>query len=274
LTWWWIGTGFFARQFLPENPAAPPVNILLFGMAGSSKSSLINGMYTMLGRYPVVVKEAAKAGGNTVRVSTELKRYRLAPFDQNMKPEPALMSHIRLWDTWGLETKENYAGVIFEDILNGAHDKDISIQAGETVARRSSVGTPNPEFRKHCVIFCIPASEVVEAETPMKAKTVTFMNRCSDQNVRVILAITMVDRHLKTIKRNEPLRKQTGVPELIQKGALAFNLPANRVFPVINYTEERQRLWSIDVNYFELLAAAAEVGSMENVQKEFDILDS
>jgi hypothetical protein len=51
-------------------------NILLFGVAGSTKSSFVNSCFTLLS--PKMCMEIALSGGHRNRVTTEIKSYRLS----------------------------------------------------------------------------------------------------------------------------------------------------------------------------------------------------
>ncbi len=56
------------------------LNILLFGVAGSTKSSFINSCYTLLSSIEQV--EIAQSGGSAFRVTAKLQSYRLASLER------------------------------------------------------------------------------------------------------------------------------------------------------------------------------------------------
>ena len=86
-----------------QNPSKKKADILLFGLAGSGKSSFINSAITAMNHTDTPITKAV-AGGHEKSVTTDLKSWSL-PRIKDKK-----LCNYRLWDTWGLGPK-NYQGV-------------------------------------------------------------------------------------------------------------------------------------------------------------------
>jgi len=123
-------------------------NVLLFGLAGSGKSSFINSVWTLLSPENSVSTVAAYGGG-TSHSTKQLIAYTLPN------------TRITLWDTWGL-APDTYQQSELESILSG------ELPSGWEMQRAVSDIT-NQQFlqelwsskhkrRIHSVIFFFPQS--------------------------------------------------------------------------------------------------------------------
>jgi septin family protein len=142
------------------------VNILLFGLAGATKSSFINSILTMLGREDKIVTAAA-AGGTARHQTTKLVRYEL-----NKQLEGL---HVNLFDTWGL-TNRTYQGTELERILNGELPVGWKMEdAIEDNAQKLKQFQGSMALRKiHTVIFFIPQSALSDQSQEPIRKAIGF----------------------------------------------------------------------------------------------------
>ena len=93
------------------------MNVLLFGMCGTGKSSFINTAYSAVSRG--LHLEMAKSGGSTGHVTTTYRRHRLARLAMDGRQlSVEQLSHLTLWDAWGMDGK-NYAKYELVRMLNG-----------------------------------------------------------------------------------------------------------------------------------------------------------
>jgi GTP-binding protein EngB required for normal cell division len=251
---------YFTGNFFNENKEKQTRNILLFGLAGSTKSSFINSCYTLINNK--VMKEIAKSGGHTQRVTTELKSYRLIDFEKKKT------SNYRLWDTWGIE-RNNYQNCEFEQIINGYY------QSGHKMNTRVSVADfDNKESdennNQHCVIFFIPASELDNSNGPMLQKTREYVEIATEQGISSVIALSKLDQISPSFRENSE-KENTDVKNYIAKASKIFNLQPNRIFPVLNYLHEKEKSFAIDKIISNLLYTAAEIADsyyMKNLDQD------
>ena len=106
------------KQFKP-NPSSgsPRLNILLFGLAGATKSSFVNSVLTLLNDKDTVgMVHTAVSGGGSDHVTTKLNRFDLPGTD------------IALWDCWGL-TGKTFKGNELQMILQVSEKQREDIEA-------------------------------------------------------------------------------------------------------------------------------------------------
>ena len=159
-----LSAGLFAPHM-----SEPVKNILLFGLAGSTKSSYINSCFTALGEH--VVHNIAASGGHADYVTTEYRPYRLIGGSDGQA-----QSMVRLWDTWGL-AYDNYKAVIFKSMLHGHVKSGTQMGAKLFNDFDFAPADKNVEARRiHAVIFFIPAAELDTNNSPMLQTTKKFVN--------------------------------------------------------------------------------------------------
>jgi septin family protein len=151
----------FQRVLNPKRTEATELNILLFGLAGATKSSFVNSIFTMLSKDDRIQSIAA-AGGSIKHVTGQLGRYRLGDKHEGLK--------LNLWDTWGL-TPDTFQEGELEAIIKGelppGWDKDVSIVEGKELLEKFADSRGKRAI--HAVIFFVPQS-VFDDPTLVKFK--------------------------------------------------------------------------------------------------------
>jgi len=133
-------------------------NILLFGLAGASKSSFINSAITLMSCADEIYR-GVQAGGGIRHNTTRLAKYQLEG------------TNIVLLDTWGL-TKENYTGgelrAILEGELPAGWEMGYSMDAfGAMIQEHMSTAY---QRKIHAVLFLFPQAAMKDpALKPVRA---------------------------------------------------------------------------------------------------------
>jgi len=222
-------------------------NILLFGLAGSSKSTFINSCYSLVSSVPR--QQIAKSGGHDVRVTSELQGYRLANLDTKQA------SRIFLWDVWGLE-QDNYQGAEFEAVLQGKLERGWKM--AKPVAMDDLLKPINEDHKQHCVIFFVPVGELVNKQSAMMKKTKDFCHMAIKLDVPFVVALTKVDTVVPAFRDNPDPNLQE-VAQLVQQATKYFNVAENQVFPLINYWKETEKRFKLDRVIYRILFQAFKV---------------
>jgi len=231
-------------------------NILLFGLAGSSKSTFINSCYSLVCSTPR--QQIAKSGGHDIRVTAELQGYRLANLDKKQA------SKIFLWDVWGLE-QGNYEGAEFEAILQGKLARGWKMAA--PLSMDDLLKPVNDDYKQHCVIFFVPVGELVNKASSMMKKTKDFCQKAIKMDVPFIVAITKIDTVVPAFRDN-PNPNMQEVTQLVRQAAIFFNVGENQVFPLINYWKETEKKFELDQVIYRILNQAVKVAGDRNLSPE------
>jgi predicted GTPase len=242
----------FCGDFFRENETADR-NILLFGLAGSTKSSFINSCYSLLGHE--MQPELAQSGGSETRTTTEFRSYRLVDVGRENP------TRYRLWDTWGLESA-NYKNFEFQKILHGLMDNRTPMpksRLGNPVASPNNNNSGNDNAKPHCIIFFIPAGELDSTSSDdLLSKTLEYVEMATAAGVSCVVAVTKIDT-ISEAFRTKPAAKNPEVESKINTAALRFHVGSNRVFPLVNYHLESTKSFEIDRVVWKLLNAATKV---------------
>jgi predicted GTPase len=245
---WIMEMSDFAGSLYPKNRDDAVRNILLFGLAGSTKSSFINSAYSMLSQE--VMLDIAQSGGHDERVTTELTSYKLA----NLTNEKT--TQYRLWDTWGLETK-NYESCEFQNIIRGqASDGWKMVEVNRKRLGDLAQIPVKQNNIQHCVIFFIPMAELDTEGSELLNKTREFMQKATSHGVSSLLVITKVDTLVPAFKDNPSIQSEV-VKSKIKKAELLFSLPPQRIFPLVNYHKDTKKNIEIDRLVLSILSIAA-----------------
>jgi len=231
------------------------LNLLLFGMAGSSKSSFINSCFSLLS-YELIT-QLAPSGGSTERVTRCLKPYRLTS-DIHTPSETGLK--LAVYDTWGLESNVDlYAEGQFELILNGQLPAEWKMGASVTGAELQQ---GNEDKAIHCLIVFVPAGEL--ASPPggkasfMVSKTKEFCATATKMKVPFLVLLTKVDQLLPAFRQN-PFNTYPEIEKMKIQAATQFGIAQNQVHPLINYYGETSKVFVIDRQIYKIIEIAINI---------------
>jgi len=266
----------FTQKLYREGKIAPK-NILIFGLAGSTKSSFINSCYTLLGSSDEIQREVALSGGSDVRVTTDLKSYRLC--DMNTMA----VTLYRIWDTWGLE-RENYASCEFEAIIQGRVSKNVTMDAPISRLGEYHSLPVQADCVKNCIIFFIPAAELDVEDSDLLLKTKEFMHTATKCKTSSVLVITKMDTVVPTF-RDLPNAKDAQVENRVRQAVNIFKIEQSRIFPLVNYQKETTKQFELDKLILKILLTAVSIADIHSAKdknslkgdeqkKLFDILNS
>ena len=238
---------FSARVF--ETPATNNAkrNLLVFGLAGSGKSAFINSCLTLLASVSNTPKTIAVAGGDDVRVTTELKSWRLADVDIKQ------FSEYRMWDTWGIESgtgpqRQNlYANQQFEEIIAGQKASGWTLAQAERDNYREfenyRPGQVNPELQQLCVVFFLPAANIDIVDDPMTNKLKEFVVKATKRGVPSVVVLSKMDLVVPDFANGIVT---PAVKTYVDNAAKTFSLPSFRVLPLVSYHSQSNRTFAID----------------------------
>eukprot|EP01121_Diplochlamys_sp_Union-15-3_P000805 TRINITY_DN1066_c0_g1_i8.p1 TRINITY_DN1066_c0_g1~~TRINITY_DN1066_c0_g1_i8.p1 ORF type:complete len:361 (+),score=68.03 TRINITY_DN1066_c0_g1_i8:34-1116(+) len=241
-------------EFKSSNPKTPTLNILLFGIAGATKSSFLNSVYTLLEKDQTRIVNKAAAGGGASHVTTKIGRYEITP-------------NVRILDTWGLSTK-NYDENELLAILDGKRPVNWSMNSKPLSADQIKKLEETAHLRKiHGVLFFVPQAVISD---PQQATYRTLLQRnfqtITSMNMNPLLVVTKVDELCGI--RNDLSKQYPQVAEITKRSATCLNIASNRVMYNLNYINEKQRAFNIDkLNYMilrEVLQRAVDFCSLDD----------
>eukprot|EP01087_Luapelamoeba_hula_P015406 TRINITY_DN45_c0_g1_i1.p1 TRINITY_DN45_c0_g1~~TRINITY_DN45_c0_g1_i1.p1 ORF type:complete len:420 (+),score=73.50 TRINITY_DN45_c0_g1_i1:41-1261(+) len=239
------------NQLRPYHQSAPHYNIVLFGIAGASKSSFMNSILALLSTENQLVHRAAVGGGE------HHNSRKLAKFDLDDGIP------VTLWDTWGL-TPTTYTSGDLQLLLDGdlpsGWDMDFVYDQFREQLERNA-GTKDSRAQ-HAVLFFIPHSSLDKQDETDLIKS-TF-----DQvkHLNPILLLTRADEVDGSI-RAAPHKPSADIIELKNQASRVLNIPFNRIFTTINYTTEKHKTFPIDRNTYEILETAIGIAEQNYINK-------
>lgn len=221
-------------------------NILVFGIAGATKTSFINAAKTLLAD-DGTVKHELRAGGSVAHNTKELVK---VPLDG---------TSVALWDTWGL-TNRNYTGEELQCFLNGdlpsGWNMDLRL-VDQMEALRFGAAT-RWKRRMHSVLFFMPQAALMDANLEQQRELIRQNFQCiSDHGMNPILVVSLVDELDKSI-RNDPSSPSKMITDVMDRASLELNIPRNRIKFCLNYTNETKPNAKIGRNTLEILALAVQ----------------
>jgi len=232
----------FLKDFIePEKPPIPEIpfyNILLFGVAGSGKSSFVNSVLTTVG---TVVSSVAAVGGGTTHVTRDITRFKLSQM-------PGLESVIlNFFDIWGLD-KDNFQHKMLLDVLNGTLPEGYQMKerTRNTEELEQSLWKRN-ERRIHCVLTFMPAG-ILQSKPIVTALKANLQICVSDYRIVPILVVTRAS----TVGGQE---EQNAMKKAI---GMEFSLPEANIYMMDNYTTEKEKSMRVDKMVLDILVKAVE----------------
>lgn len=252
LLWRW-----FTREFYEGNRV---YNGVLFGPAGTTKSSFINSCYSMLsGTWQ---PEIALSGGGSVHVTKSFRSYRLGDIELG-KP-----ANIRLWDTVGLarDNEKSYLNFQFDRLLDGAPLDGFEYQR-ESKWEDSS---KKKELEVHVVIFFLNAPELDSSNSSWIEKIKEFRQMATDRDMETMIVIAKVDLINPKIRgsadSNGNDNNAQNLENILEKARTIFDLSHDYVLPLINYYGESESNFQVDRSAFTVLQTAFQL-CIRNVRR-------
>jgi hypothetical protein len=245
------------KAYKPNSRAgADSLNILLYGIAGATKSSFINSILTLLNNsYDRV--DRAPTGGADKHVTRKLTKY---PVGNDIGIS------VNFWDTWGLTPQGlgAYKHGELDEIMNGnlpsgwdmmdnVDDKLDVISSDRAVATRS-------QRKIHGVLFFVPHGALDNKQYTDIIKTNYEKLQTFGMNPLVIL--TKADEVCEQIREDPTNTSLQDIKDLNTKTAQMLNIAPSKIFVGINYIqeEESQKVFNIDkgnaVIFKEILSIA------------------
>jgi len=228
-------------------------NILLFGLAGATKSSFVNSVSTLF-NYDRTLTVRAEVGGGGQHTTQALTRYDLPK------------SKISLWDTWGLTTKtysNDDLDMILEGVLPSNWKMDYTYDVFKKKLEDNKLSRVEREI--HSVLFFIPHSSLDKKDEVDIIKT-NFAKIQHKAQLNPILLLTKTDE-VDAKLREDPWIRSKEIVSMITKASNILGIPENRIFTNINYTKEKEKSFNLDRNTYEIIMEAIRTAS-SNARKK------
>lgn len=241
-------TGGLAKYRPTAKTGADAINILLFGFAGSGKSSFLASITSTLSPGNDVLQGVCPIGSTSEHGTTTLRKY----------PMPGL--NVNLWDTWGL-TPDTYNGGELTAIVQGLLPGNWEM--GEVLCGKTDVLTraraSAAKRRMHAVLVFLPCASMQD-DTEMASLRV-LLNDVKKAGLSPIFLLARSDEQVKQENqakfRSNP--NASGFPELEAMKKLAvskINVPMARVHYSVPYTAELKKTFEIDRLLFKTFELA------------------
>jgi len=228
-------------------PDLPHVNILLFGDAGTGKTSL---MYTTLtAMNGKIIRNHPKLGPATATSNHATTSFTLVD----------VTNEITLMNTWGSDPSQYQFGE-FELLLKGALPEELSMNDLPMARdeRMRLLSLPEESRNKPDSIFF--TLDVAHLENPESMKRLKgFISDCGkfrpDLNPFLIFTkINLVDPILKT----DPFASSEKLNKLLDKASAETGIPKMNIFPTMTYTDEHSNVLAIDRQIINLFWTAVD----------------
>ena len=241
----WLRGSLEAPQFDPKPFDLPAFNVLLFGQAGSGKTSFYNSVQRMLqsqtdGFAGVNVEPVL---GGQEHVTLNLKR--LASAHSSLP--------LALWDTYGL-AHNTWQGNELEMLMNGKlpagwhKDTDIRLATTDEVAEF--------ENRPHAVLIFVTAGEVADFDGEFMQNLKRQVVNIVRQGINPLLLVTKLDNGENKCLQENWLCAPAYKEQVRSAAAAAFGLPIGNVYPNINYMDFDRKNIEFDRNLYTIIHRA------------------
>ena len=238
-------------EYKPRSSQISHYNVLLFGEVGSTKSSFLNTVATML-------------QNRHGRTSDSFRLRKHAPVSEEGTPGTETLCRysmselhnfpINIWDTWGL-TRDSYKNIkLLELLVNGKipnnwNFKKHSIDS-ERFKKIFESNDERPSTEMHAVVFLMRYN-CLDDESAEEVQLVTKTFQRFVQLLRnPIILLSKVDEIDQEI-RDHPIENSELLLDLRKKFSRRFKVPINDVSFTVNYYEETERIFEIDALAYE-----------------------
>jgi len=125
---------------------------------------------------------------------------------------------------------------------------------------------PNDETKIHCVIFCLPISEMFTATpSPITKRAREFVNVCAQESVQSMIVLTKADEADPEFSQKVPGDFSDEVKAARSKASTDFGIPENLVFPFAAYIKDTHKNLNIDKNSYVILDEARRICQGQNL---------
>lgn len=223
------------------------LNVLVFGLAGSTKSSFVNACASMMNAKDNSLKNIAQVGAADHHVTKQILRYQFE--DMNFQ----------LVDTWGI-TKSNYAEFTIEDVLNGALPFGWSKDFTRSEHQQQLVAFASTAVRRmvHQVIFVVPIGALEDDAYCLHLKNY-FAKLCLFVG-NPIVVLSLADT-VDPAVRDDTFVNSATIKKYKEKCAEKLSIQEYKIYLAVNYTKEPARTQNIDRNTFNTLFSALKYAS-------------
>lgn len=218
----------FIGNFIGYRPPSPAtcLNILMFGVIGSGKSSFTN---TILSAFSDQVMDNAQVGGDGDHCTTDYRRFHLGQLCGLTGTE------IALWDSWGLD-EETYGNdflmtLLRGDLPSGYEMVNVSIVDG---AKRDPDNMHQVDRRIHGVLMFVPINILEDSVMLLRIKDALRLTNKMKLNAQVV------------VTRADTVSGKQNRVTLQERIAKELNLAPLRVNLVKNYIKVRDKDFGID----------------------------
>jgi septin family protein len=214
-----------------------PINILIFGMAGSSKSSFINSIYTMFQHDTIISTAGTQAGSDHCTKQYFKYEFEGLPFS--------------IWDTWGI-TEENYQDFELTLMLQGKLPKKYDYSMSYDVVKKKfgkDLDATANERKIHQVIFFIPIGQYEDLQEYM----VEHLRSINMLVPNPIIVLSLADSFDEKIRESPLLGDSKILSEAKKKITQKIGIPGNRIYYGVNYQNETKPSFEIDRNTFSIV---------------------
>lgn len=224
----------------------PFANILLFGLAGSGKSSFLNSACTLVDTSDVPLTPAgvAQASGH---VTKEVFRYAMNKYNQNF--------NIQFVDCWGL-TPDTYNDQSLDMLLSGelptGFKSSQELKDPAVLERLAAFNaSKDPADRViHAILFFVPQAMINDpAQAGPRQRLKVFYQRLASANYQPLVVISKIDEISKPFLDN-PLGTYPEVEALRQKASAGLGVAPKDICFNLNYFQHAEKVFDIDrLNY-------------------------
>ena len=238
----WYVPSALKGQFDPAPFGLEKLNVLVFGVHGSGKTSFTNSILALMSHAnsgeALPCAEPVHGGGDHCTVTL-----RAIDFPNELP--------LRVWDTKGL-TPENYKGPELEAIMKGKLPHGWVMDCHIDPAMLSESQDLTVEAKRfgrtpHAVVFMLPFSELDDT-------TGEFMGKIRDQFGKIVrLGINPIVLVAKLDEADDAVRKNPSSSNSTKDAALKaaadfLGIPFGNVYPCINYLDLTSKSFEIDRN--------------------------